>query len=56
MPTSGLPAAAGVPETKISPASGCSRPAASRSSVVFPLPFAPSSATHSPGSSVSEAP
>src|SRR5262249_1386597 len=38
------------------PSLGCSSPATARSSVVLPLPDAPSSATTSPGLSVSETP
>src|SRR6266513_1842889 len=40
----------------ILPLLGCSRPATERSSVVLPLPDAPSNATTSPGLSVSETP
>ena len=42
------PAASGRPSSAISPASSGSAPASARSAVVFPEPFAPTSATASP--------
>jgi hypothetical protein len=44
------------PPTAIRPASSCSKPAISRSVVVFPHPEGPSSATISPLAAQSDAP
>src|SRR5690242_9446005 len=45
------PAGSGIPEMRALPDVGLSRPANTRSSVVFPAPFGPNSARHSPAPS-----
>src|SRR6267378_7191008 len=45
------PPGSAIPDTRALPEVGFSRPASTRRSVVFPAPFGPKSARHSPGAS-----
>src|SRR4051812_19749415 len=51
-----VPPGSGMPETRAAPVVGLSRPASTRSNVVFPAPFGPNTARHSPAASENETP
>ena len=55
-PAAGSPTVVEAGDRETDPASGCSRPASTRSSVDFPIPFGPTTPSRAPGFTVTDTP